>query len=314
MFQDADFKLWQGRVDDEEGALALRWHQQVQALHADAAPGIALLGFACDAGVARNQGRTGAKAGPDLIRKALANLAWHHPQPVYDAGTIVCDDDALEAAQQLLGKHVAMAMAAQQTPIVLGGGHEVAWASWQGLAAEAAHQAKTPRIGILNFDAHFDLRQAARASSGTPFRQIAEDCQSRGWPFHYACLGVAETANTQALFARAESLGVWWRSDQQMLAHQLPAIRSQLDAFLAEVDWLYLSIDLDVLPAAVAPGVSAPAAHGVELPVIEALLDDILRSGKLRLADLAEFNPHYDQDHRTAKVAARLVWLLARGV
>ncbi|WP_374339295.1 formimidoylglutamase [Leeia sp.] len=314
MFQHTDFKLWQGRVDDEEGERALRWHQQVQALQAGAAPGFALLGFACDAGVARNQGRTGAKAGPDLIRKALANLAWHHPQPVYDGGSVVCEGDALEASQALLGTHVATAMAARHTPIVLGGGHEIAWGSWQGLAAHAASLAQPPRIGILNFDAHFDLRQAARASSGTPFRQIAEDCQARGWPFHYACLGVAETANTQALFARAESLGVWWRTDQQMLISQLPAIRAQLETFLAEVDWLYLSIDLDVLPAAVAPGVSAPAAHGVELPVIEALLDDILRSGKLKLADLAEFNPQHDQDHRTAKVAARLVWLLARGV
>ena len=63
---------------------------------------------------------------------------------------------------------------------------------------------------------------------------------------------------------------------------------------------------------AVMPGVSAPPARGVELAVIEPLIAHIRASGKLRLADLAEYNPNLDQDNRSARVAARLVHQLTK--
>ena len=70
---------------------------------------------------------------------------------------------------------------------------------------------------------------------------------------------------------------------------------------------LYLTIDLDVLPASVAPGVSAPAAFGVPLPVISAVCRQVAASGKLLHVDVAELNPALDLDNRTARLAARLV-------
>ena len=325
MWQSADPTLWQGRVDAEEGELAQRWHQQMRILRTDPsanAPGSVLLGFACDDGVRRNHGRPGAVAAPTAVRKALANLAWHLASPVYDGGDVHCRDDALEAAQFVLGTHVAAALTAGHRPLVIGGGHEVAWGSWQGVATWAHAQANTsahaqakdspPRIGVINFDAHFDLRAGEMSSSGTPFRQIADDCKTHGWPFRYACLGVARTANTSALYARAAELDVRWLEDDQLAPWQLDSARAVLAEFLAEVDAVHLSIDLDVLPAATAPGVSAPAARGVELAVVEALIDQILASGKLILAELAELNPTFDIDNRTARVAARLLSRLAR--
>jgi formiminoglutamase len=77
--------------------------------------------------------------------------------------------------------------------------------------------------------------------------------------------------------------------------------------FLEQVDVLYLTIDLDVLPASVAPGVSAPAGYGVPLPVISAACKQVAASGKLVHIDVAELNPAFDLDSGTAKVAARLV-------
>ncbi|HEY3325037.1 MAG TPA: formimidoylglutamase [Planctomycetota bacterium] len=313
MFRPPDAALWHGRVDAEEGPHAIRWHQRVRALPAGPTePGLALLGFACDADVVRNKGRAGAAAGPAAIRQSLANLAWHSSRPVFDAGDVVCVNDDLEAAQAELGRHVAALLASGHLPVVLGGGHGTAFGNWQGLAPEAAIQVSTPVIGVINFDAHFDLRSSPQASSGTPFRQIAEDCAARGWPFHYACLGIAECANTAALFGKARQLGAWWLTDDSLRLDRLAAVRAQLSHFVAQVDWIYMSLDLDVLPAAVAPGVSAPAARGVELAVIEALVDDLLASRKLRSADIVELNPAYDIDQRTARVAARLIWKLAR--
>lgn len=315
MWQAADQTFWQGRIDSEEGDLALRWHQKVQALRIDdtgQAPGNVLLGFACDAGVVRNHGRAGAVAGPAAVRKWLVNLAWHQTRPVYDGGDVLCEGDALEAAQFELGTQVAAALAAGHRPLVIGGGHEVAWGSWQGLAAWAATQ-PPQRIGVLNFDAHFDLRAGEVGTSGTPFRQIAEDCAARGWQFRYACFGVSRPANTAALFARAQVLNVCWVEDDQLAPWKFDSAQATLAGFLEQVEVLHLSIDLDVLPAANAPGVSAPAARGVELCVLEALIDQALASGKVRLAELAELNPSYDVDGRTARIAARLLERIARG-
>jgi formiminoglutamase len=300
--------LWQGRVDPE--ADSPRWHQRIQALSPDSSPGVALLGFASDEGVRRNHGRIGAANGPLAMRKALANLAWHRQGPAYDAGDLLCADGDLEGAQARLGQNVCALLDAGHLPIVLGGGHEVAFGSWLGIA-EHLTGAAVPRIGIINFDAHFDLRDPAHAhSSGTPFAQIAEQCAVRGWPFVYACLGVSRASNTRALFQRAAELDVLVREDREIREGSLAAIAEQLRGFIAGCDAIYLTIDIDVLPACEAPGVSAPAARGVPLALLEPLLETVRDSGKLRLADLAELNPNHDIDSRTARVAARLIHLL----
>lgn len=309
---------WQGRVDPE--ADSARWHQRIQSLADGSEPGLALLGFASDEGVRRNHGRVGAANGPLAIRKALANLAWHRSGPAYDAGDVVCADGDLEAAQARLGGNVCALLDAGHLPIVLGGGHEVAFGSWQGLAGhlggdqceQQAPREAAPRIGIINFDAHFDLRDPAQVhSSGTPFAQVAEQCAARGWPFAYACIGISRASNTRALFQRAAELGVLVREDHEIRESSLPGLVTELQAFIAGCDAVYLTIDIDVLPACEAPGVSAPAARGVALSLLEPLLEFVRDSGKLRLADLAELNPEHDIDNRTARVAARLIHLLS---
>jgi len=309
-----DMSLWQGRRDPESDSD--RWHQRIEPLTNNAVPGCALLGFESDAGVARNQGRTGAAEGPNALRRALAPLAWHRTAPVYDVGNVRCVDDGLEAAQQALADRLTSLLTAGHLPIVLGGGHEVAYASWLGLAQSfmpKGSDSKTapPRIGIINLDAHFDLRDPAHIrSSGTPFAQIADKCQEWDWLFRYACMGVSRAANTRALFTRAAALGTLVREDREIDALRLDSIVRDVQRFIAKCDHIYLTIDLDVLPAAEAPGVSAPAARGVALALLEPLIEAVRDSGKLRLADLAELNPSQDIDSRTARVAARIVHLL----
>ncbi len=314
MEQKARAQAWTGRIDASEGPRALRWHQRVRTERSEiAAPAVALLGFACDAGVARNLGRVGAAAGPTSLRSALANMAWQHGDaPAFDAGDVVCAGDEQEAAQSAFGSELSALLEDGFRPIGLGGGHETAYGSWLGLAEFAAKQKRVPRIGIINFDAHFDLRTAARGSSGTPFKQISDDCTRRGWPFQYACLGIAETANTAALFNQAGRLGVWWETDTMTQNPDSPELLAKIERFVRGVDWLYVSICLDVLPACVAPGVSAPAGFGMPLVVMETLLKKLKQSGKVRYTDVVELNPKFDIDQRTAKVAARVVWVMAR--
>lgn len=274
------------------------------------APPRALVGFASDEGVRRNMGRVGAADGPAAIRRRLARLPAHDADAIFDAGDVVCVGADLDAAQTALAARVSALIRDGFAPIVLGGGHEVAFGSFLGLADALGARLRERRVGVLNIDAHFDLRRAPERNSGTPFLNIAELTAERGGAFHYLCVGVGEQANTTAMFERADALGVrYWFDDEcrgATLTQTLAALRGALEGF----DDLHLSIDLDALQAAIAPGVSAPSPGGLSLEALEAIVAAAEETGKLRVIDVAECNPHFDRDEATASVAARLVWRL----
>lgn len=306
---------WRGRIDAGDGDSGRRWHQVVQPLTAESPPGTALLGFACDEGVSRNQGRTGASEGPRALRRALAPLAWHGAAggALYDAGDIACVDGDLEGAQRALGGRVATLLATGHFPMLLGGGHEIAWGSFQGAAAALEDSGRLSRYGIINFDAHFDLRQGP-PSSGTPFFQIYQSLNSKDRAFRYLCLGISRASNTPALFHIAQQCGARWLSDEALTWAGWEPARRAVDAFIDELDALQLSVCLDAFPAAAAPGVSAPAGRGLAPDLGLALLAHVLaRAGhgtaksKVVLAEVAELAPRLDPDGRTARLAARVV-------
>jgi formiminoglutamase len=303
-----DMSVWQGRVDEADGPLALRWHQKVQPLTTGCRPGIVLIGFACDEGVKRNKGRIGAAKGPQALRGALANFAWHQGCPIYDAGDVSCTDSNLEAAQLRLAEVVASAISAGHRPLVLGGGHETAWGTFQGIIAALP----TAKVGVINVDAHLDLRGDEPGNSGTPFAQIATRCQKIGCEFHYLCLGVSEASNTMALFNRATMLGTRIRFDNDVVPWKFQELNDEILGFSKPLELIHLSIDLDVLPVAVMPAVSASAGKGVSLDAVELLLTFALNTHKVVAVDLVEFNPSLDTDGRGARVAARLAWQVAR--
>ena len=310
--------LWQGRHDGE-GVSHRRWHQVIEALAPDTGLDGAdvVLGFACDEGVRRNQGRVGAAAGPDAIRRALANLPRPQDRRLFDAGTVSCDGGDLEAAQQHLAERAGDIIERGGRPLVLGGGHEVAWGSFLGLRAAMPDESQS--IGIINFDAHFDLRDpAAGPSSGTPFRQIARWCHENRQPFNYLVLGINPAANTPALFDYAGEQGVIWFEDVECVAGEIARITNELDSFIESLDYLYLTICLDAFPAGIAPGVSAPGVPGIcphtGLALLRAVIQACHQHGvNLALVDVAEMNPVYDHDGMTARWAARLVHEIFEG-
>lgn len=299
-------EIWQGRDDRAEASNALRIFQTLRlAEHfIPVSSGIALLGFASDEGVKRNHGRPGAAHAPDVLRKALANMASHHGHDrLVDMGTITVEADQLEPAQQALSDGVKSCQHAGMRTLVFGGGHETAWAHGRGVLDAFPDE----RVVIINLDAHLDLRKAERATSGTPFRQLAQYCEARQREFQYACFGVSRAANTQALWDEAVRLNVTLVDDLHFRRDAL----STLDAVLAQADRVYLTLDLDVLPAGEMPAVSAPAALGIPAMDLMPVIEQICRSGKLQAADLVEFNPSYDRDGQGARLAARVAWQIA---
>lgn len=319
--EQESMSAWAGRVDAHDGNAGRRWHQVVQPWRDARGRGVVLVGFASDAGVHRNHGRRGAADGPRALRKYLSNLAWHggDDTALYDAGDVGVPGDDLEAAQSDYAARVAHALQTGHRVLGLGGGHEIAWASYQGVARGLAEDPRLTRLGIVNFDAHFDLRapeQPGRGTSGTPFLQIAQSRAAAGWPFDYLCLGISETSNTAVLFERAATLGTGFVADVDIEA---AAAEATLRAFIGRCDAIYCTFCLDVLPPADAPGVSAPSGLGVPLQRAIALLRLLIaecRRGpgpdKLVMADVAELSPQHDApDARTARAAARIVYELA---
>lgn len=299
-------QIWQGRDDSAEATHAKRIFQTIQQREAfsPAPSGIGLIGFECDEGVKRNHGRPGAVQAPDTLRRALANMACHQGhERLVDMGSIYLEGTDLEAAQRALSDAVVQCQQSGMRTLVFGGGHETAWAHGRGVL-DAFPDA---RVAIINLDAHLDLRKADRATSGTPFRQLANYCDERGREFQYACFGVSRAANTLALWDEAERLNVTLVEDLHFRRDAL----SILEKVLAQADRVYLTIDLDVLPAGEMPAVSAPAALGIPALDLMPVIERICRSGKLQAADLVEFNPQYDRDGQGAKLAARLAWQIA---
>lgn len=304
---DFSFPDWTGR-NDGPGPEHARWHARIAPVDANQ-PGFALLGFASDDGVIRNQGRPGAAAGPSAIREALGSMAVHHDIPLFDGGDVSVAGGDLESAQQRYGQALTALLQQRKLTVGLGGGHEITWASYLGVRGAFPDA----RLGIINLDAHFDNRPDEQATSGTGFAQIM--AAETDHPTLVLAMGIAEASNTTDLFNRARQTGIGWITDDRWITYPNEAGQA-VAQLLQQVDIVYLTVDLDVLPAAVAPAVSAPAAYGVPLPLVSAVIDHVAASGKLVHADIAELNPSLDNTNATASVAARFVHRLttaARG-
>lgn len=307
-------KVWQGRDDSLEGPWATRLFQSIAVEHAftpEKHPGkIALIGFECDEGVRLNRGRAGAKEAPDHIRRAMANLASYlDHDKIVDLGNFFVRENQLEPSQADFSKHISLCHSHGLKTAVLGGGHETAFA--HGLGVYHAYPER--RIGVINFDAHLDIRATPQASSGTPFKQLADYCESANREFRYLCIGANLSANTRALLHMAEQLAVEIIWDTECQQSNYDHINARLARFVDSVDVIYLTIDLDVLPPYIMAAVSAPATLGVPLLFLMALAEEIKKSGKLAAVDFVEYNPPLDANQLCAKVVARFVWQVCLG-
>lgn len=303
--------LWQGRPDVPPGSC---FYQIIKLLDLNQAitkpdkPSFALIGFRCDEGIRRNLGRTGAAEGPLAIREILAKLPVQKKDfYCYDAGDIVCEDNDLETAQTELGNAIHTLLKNGITPIVLGGGHELAWGHFQGIAKQYPKE----NLGIVNFDAHFDMRPLLannKGSSGTPFLQIAEAHNSNNRRFDYNCFGIQNTGNIGELFktARNNNAQVIYADDIHLGETQKAHNFVHHVVYYNQI--IYLSLCLDVFASAYAPGVSAPQALGLTPWQVIPYVRKLAASGKVVSYDLAELSPKYDIDQRSAKLAANLIF------
>ncbi len=309
-YRPPHFDDWMGRATDKQEYLYQMIHP-IQIEHLDDLPYgsyFGLLGYACDEGVRRNQGRVGASNGPYEIRRALGKMSGKpalHGR-LLDLGNVVCENDQLDLAQAAVAEVVTELKKRNIFPVLVGGGHDIVWGHYLGLRTALPENAK---LGIINIDAHFDLRPPIPAgNSGTAFHQIALHEESFGQSMNYLCLGINPASNVQTLFNYAEAFGVQYLLLEQM--NQPEFVEEIIQQFSSSLDAIYVTIDLDSLYSAFAPGVSAPASIGLDPMQIINILKTAINSQKLISMDIAELNPTFDIDGRTAKLAAQFIYLL----
>lgn len=303
---------WSGRRSGK----GLYLHEIIQLAHferveAESGNNVALLGYVSDAGVRRNSGRTGTAEGPEAIRKMMAPLSNHFPRNLrlWDAGDVLCEEDELEEAHEQVSTAIATLLKKDIFPLVLGGGHDLAYAHYRAIRKVNPKAS----IGIINLDAHFDLRPVTdKRNSGTPFWQIAQEAGE--WKFHYLCLGIQEESNNRELFDIAEECQVEYILNRKFRLENFKQICQKLDLFMDEVDLIYLTVDMDGFTSALAPGVSAPSPYGFGWEVAQASIEHICASNKLVSADIVELNPAFDVDSQTARLAARVGYGIIRNI
>lgn len=269
----------------------------------------ALIGFKSDEGKIRDLCRTGTIEGPTAIRQCLANLPIQKSSFIcYDVGNIICTDHHLEKSQEALAEVVDLLLQVHIHPIVLGGGHELAFGHFQGIAKQFSPK---KRLGIINFDSHFDLTPLGDhhlGSSATAFYQIGQAHQLEQRRFDYNCIGIQHSANIRLLFDIAKQFNTNFILADDLYHGLEEKCFDFIDRIVDQNDMIYVSLSLDVFGPAFAPGVSSIQPLGLNPWHIIPLIRQIAASGKVLSYDIAEYLPRYDIDHRTAKLAATLIY------
>jgi formiminoglutamase len=304
--------VWQGRVDSETDSSAFRLHQCVQEYQLEQSTSrpetLALLGFSSDEGVKRNNGRPGAVDGPDHFRSVAAGLCWHTDlqHAVADIGNISVHGSDLESAHQQLSIAISKLLSQGKKPFVIGGGHETAYGHMRGIIDHLKNTEEFFSLGVLNIDAHFDLRDYTEgAHSGSSFSMILDEAKVNQIPLSYFVYGLNQNSNTALLFDKAKEYSVTYATNEEVLGDDEKAME-KIYHFIKQHSHIYLSVCLDVFDVALAPGVSAPAWAGIRYEHMLPIFKILKQTDKLISMDICELNPNLDKENRTAKLAASL--------
>lgn len=274
---------------------------------------IGILGYASEEGIKRNLGRIGASEGPDIIRKMMGPMAFHLPisTKILDYGNIYTIGEDMESSHNLISDVVYNLLQTHHFPVLLGGGHDLAYSHARGVYKYLATNHE--KLGIINLDAHFDLRPLVdgKGHSGSPFFQLAQENPQN---FHYLCLGIQKSSNPKSLFSTAKKLEASTILSEDLTPNNWKIIEKGIVKFIDSVDKIYLSIDMDGFSSAYSPGVSAPSPMGFTPEIAFKIFELISKSKKIISFDVVELNPTYDLDNLTAKLAARCVECIIRNI
>lgn len=309
----------------QEGRAPEKVHEWIQPLNSSADPDrckdaeVVILGVP----LSRSSiSASGASEFPDAFRRAWKGFSTYNldedvdlaGMTALDAGDVPmhvtdisrCHENIVEASA-VLHHHFR-----DSKVCAIGGDHSIT-----AMMVKGMHQAKpSEKIGILQFDTHFDLRDMSDngPSNGTPMRNLIESSVVEGSNMYN--IGLHGFFNTKDLKQYADEKGVNYFTLRQARKKGIEElVQHCLEELSAKVDTIYLTVDMDVLDIAYAPGVPASTPGGM---TTAELLEGVLAAGqhpKVKAMDIVCLDPLKDyQVQPTVKLGTHVFLTFLTGV
>ena len=267
-----------------------------------------LLGVPFDGAV---KGRPGARNGPDGIREAFrfyATYNYEHDVDVWglnaaDFGNVKLSQENVKEAHSQITFAVKEMLDVANVPMIMGGDHSITYA-----ILKAFTEVTKGNIGIIAFDSHHDVREYAEddISSGTPFRRILEELDGnpvRGKNIVQIGLHGFLNSSFYRDYAMSKEIMIF-TSDVVRKMGMENVVKGALMQAGDGTEAIYISVDIDSVDQAEAPGVSAPSPGGLSS---SELLNGIFHAAsdpKVKAMDVVEIAPSLDLSGNTTRLGA----------
>jgi agmatinase len=270
---------------------------------------VAIVGAPFDSGVSY---RPGARLGPGAVRAASKLLRPYHPaldvhpweaHQVADAGDLAINPFDIASAVEDIQRGAAHILQRADRLVTLGGDHTIALP-----LLRTVHARRGP-CALVHFDAHLDTWDTyfgASYTHGTPFRRAAEE-------------GLLDLEHSMHVGIRGPLYASTDLEDDARLGYAIVSTAEISRVGVGEaLEWIrrrvaeqpiYLSVDIDVLDPAHAPGTGTPEPGGLTTRELQELLRGLKRL-EIAGADVVEVSPPYDHAEITALAAAQVAYEL----
>ncbi len=231
-------------------------------------PDVAIVGAPFDVSTTN---RPGARFGPRAIRTTAYEPGTYHLDlgleifewlEVVDFGDAYCPHGQTEVSHANIRARVHEVARRGIVPVILGGDHSITWPAATAVADVHGHG----NVGIVHFDAHADtadIIDGNLASHGTPMRRLIESGAVPGPNF--VQVGLRGYWPPRDTFEWMLEQGMRWHTMQEIWERGFKAVMDDAVAeALERCDRLYVSVDIDVLDPAFAPGTGTPEPGGIQ--------------------------------------------------
>ncbi len=270
----------------------------------------AIMGIPFDGGT---MSRVGQSNGPRSIRESSQcfspmhvdyNINFAEKLRLHDCSdSYICVGDAKKTLGY--GKDVAAEiLKAGALPVILGGEHTVSYAgTW------AMDKVLTGKFGYIHLDAHIDADENFTDSEFNQGVQVARISELESFPTeNMVLLGLRGSTNLDYHFDWCKNKGITTLTMNQVLQTGIErAFEQAIEIATRGTDGFYLSIDLDFLDPAYAPGVCDPVPCGLTTREFWSVIPKLAANEKLKAFDVVELVPYFDQSKLTAVTAVAII-------
>ncbi len=273
---------------------------------------VCVLGIPFDGGTSLG---TGAAKAPDLIRELTGaymsetNESWmpitKNPELIYDFGNVPIFE-SWEMTFMVAERIAYEVIQFDKFTLILGGDHSVTIPIHRAFAKHQLTKNPNAKIGIIHFDAHFDLCDnfdGHKWSHANTEKRALDDIIS---PKDLLFLGV-RVAEAEEIQLLNENKDICVISAREVYLYGYISAFEKIKEHFKDYDVLYFTLDIDVLDPAFAPGTGTPVMAGITSRELLELVRLILTDLPIKAMDIVEVSPPLDTNNITSWAAVGII-------